>query len=99
MTEIVWEFRVAPEKVPEFEQHYGPNGTWPQLFRRSPQYVGTLLLRDPEVTGRYLTVDCWNDVFAFDKFQAKYSEEYKEIDVQMEHLTLSERKIGVFETV
>jgi len=54
---IVWEFRVKAGRKAEFEQRYGPRGDWAQLFRRSPAYRGTDLLRDTADANRYLTLD------------------------------------------
>ncbi len=99
MVEIVWEFHVMPGKEDEFERHYGPEGTWVQLFRKAKEFVRTDLLRDPEVRGRYLTVDCWTTLTAYDDFKRNFAAEYKTIDAQMEALTRSETKVGVFETV
>jgi len=99
MVEIVWEFHVAPGKEEEFEQHYGPQGTWVQLFRKAKEFVRTDLLRDPEIRGRYLTVDCWTTLGAYDAFKQNFAAEYKTIDAQMEALTQGETKVGVFETV
>jgi quinol monooxygenase YgiN len=97
MIVIFWEFRVIPGKEAEFERHYGPEGTWVQLFRHSPAFVETELLRDPEQPGRYLTIDRWKDMASLDAFREKFATEYKRIDAQMESLTRNETKLGVFE--
>jgi len=99
MIQIVWEFHVIPGKEDDFERHYGPEGTWVQLFRKAPEFVRTDLLRDSEVRGRYLTVDCWTDLRAYDRFKDDFAAEYKTIDLQMEALTQSEIKVGIFEAV
>lgn len=99
MVQIVWEFRVPQGKEAEFERHYGPEGTWVQLFRKAPEFIRTELLRDPDLRGRYLTVDCWTDAGAYDRFKQTFAAEYKTIDQQMESLTRSETKLGAFETV
>ncbi len=90
---------MTPGKEAEFERHYGPAGTWVQLFRRAKEFVRTDLLRDPEVRGRYLTIDCWTSLGAYHAFKQTFAAEYKMIDAQMEALTQSETKLGVFETV
>ena len=46
---VVWRFEIAEEKVAAFESAYGPEGNWAQLFRKSPEYLGTELLRDAYV--------------------------------------------------
>jgi quinol monooxygenase YgiN len=97
--QIVWEFRVARGKEREFERHYGPNGTWAKLFRKAPEFVGTDLLRDSGVPGRYLTIDHWKDAEAYDLFRNRFADEYRKIDEQMERLTKSETRVGVFSMV
>lgn len=99
MVEILWEFRVISGKEREFERHYGPEGTWVQLFRKSHAYLGTDLLRDQETEGRYLTIDRWSDTKAYDVFREEFAVEYKRIDAQTESLTQSETKLGIFEAV
>ena len=42
----LWEFRVKPESVGDFERTYGPDGDWARLFRRGAGYVRTELLRE-----------------------------------------------------
>lgn len=98
MIEIVWEFQVVAGQEEEFERHYGPQGTWAELFRRDPSYRGTTLLRDRGRLGRYLTVDRWEEPSSFDKFKERFGEDYRRIDEAMERLTASETKVGVFES-
>ena len=99
MVQIVWEFRVVAGKEEEFERHYGPEGTWVQLFRKGSAFLGTDLLRDREVRGRYLTVDRWKDLGSYEMFKSKFHDEYKRIDSQMEVLTEGETRVGVFDVV
>ena len=92
----VWEFHVPLECRSEFEQHYGPGGTWAQLFRNSSAYIETLLLRDGSGIGRYVTVDRWRDEEAFQAFRASFSEQYEQLDRECEKLTTGEQLFGVF---
>jgi len=93
----VWEFQVKAEEVAEFENIYGPEGLWAQLFRRSPAYVGTELLRDTERSGRYLTIDRWNSPDGLQQFKRQYAAEYAALDMRCERLTETERFVGNFE--
>lgn len=95
MVEIVWEFKVRAGCEKEFERHYGPRGSWFELFRKDPNYAGTSLLHEP-LTSRYLTVDRWKQDGDFERFKVTYNAQYAEIDSRMEALTESESKIGVF---
>ncbi len=99
MWQIIWEFRVAEEHRSEFERCYAAEGDWSQLFARSPEFLGTTLLRDPAVPGRYLTLDRWTEAAAFERFQEQYAVEYKALDQHCEFLTEYELKIGAFEPV
>lgn len=58
----VWEFEVSASTEAEFRRHYGPNGSWVELFRQDPAYIETLLLKDISVPGRYLTIDRWQSL-------------------------------------
>ena len=97
MIHIVWEFRVKPEKRAEFERHYSGSGTWATLFQKGEGYHGTVLARDLEHPGRYLTFDLWDSVAAFHEFKARFSEDYFRIDRQCESLTEQETCLGIFE--
>jgi len=94
---ILWEFRVEKDRVREFEEQYGANGTWARFFSRGKGYRETILLRDREVPGRYLTIDVWDDLESYRSFSAASAEEYKEIDRRCAALTAKERCLGLFE--
>jgi heme-degrading monooxygenase HmoA len=96
MLHIIWEFRVKPGRATDFELHYGPTGTWAQLFGGSAGYRGTELLRDSEDPQRYLTIDHWSDTESYEGFRHQFHEQYQALDRQMEELTLMENKVGVF---
>jgi heme-degrading monooxygenase HmoA len=99
MISIVWQFEIAPPSQAEFEKHYGPQGSWVELFRRSPAFRGTTLLRDREIPNRYISIDRWDDLSSYDAFRKRFAGEYEELDARMESLTISETKIGVFEAI
>lgn len=86
------------EKRAEFERHYNRDGTWAQFFRRDPAYRGTTLLHDSKDSGRYLTVDVWGSLAAYDAFKQKHHDEYARLDQSFESLTSEERSIGIFES-
>jgi heme-degrading monooxygenase HmoA len=83
----------------EFERAYGPEGEWAGFFRQGPGYVGTELLRDLEVAGRYLVVDRWESVDAYNAFVGEHREEYmRRVDDTRFHYD-SELRFGTFENV
>jgi heme-degrading monooxygenase HmoA len=99
MIEIAWEFSVRAGSEGEFDRHYGPDGTWVQLFRRGAGYHGTVLLRDRQTPGRYVTLDRWQDLASFERFRSQFAADYDRTDVAMEGLTESEVRLGVFDVV
>jgi len=99
MVKIVWEFQVRPGREEEFELFYNGEGLWAMLFRRSPDYFGTKLMRDLNTPGRYLTVDKWESNWAFTEFKKTAEFEYNAIDRKCEELTEKETLVGVFEEI
>jgi heme-degrading monooxygenase HmoA len=90
----LWEFEVKSGSEELFEQAYGPEGEWVQLFRRDARYCGTRLLRDVSRERVYVTMDMWKSRGAYEEFRKKYVKEYAEIDRICEGCTASERHIG-----
>lgn len=95
---VVWQFEIAEEKVPAFEAAYGPEGDWAQLFRRSPEYLGTELLRDAYRAGSYLTVDRWTSEEAFRAFRKDQDGAYEKLDRACDALTEKETRVGAYVT-
>lgn len=92
----VWTFQVKTGCEVQFEKIYGPQGLWVQLFRKSPGYLATELIRDTDRRGRYVTVDTWQDEASHRAFREQYDKEFKVLDQQCEQLTESEELIGHF---
>jgi heme-degrading monooxygenase HmoA len=93
---VVWQFEIAEEKIPAFEAAYGPEGAWTHLFRKSPDYKGTELLRDAFVSGNYLTIDRWSTEQAFRAFRKQHDAEYETLDQVCGELTSRETRIGAY---
>lgn len=96
---VIWEFRVSPGMEAMFEKHYGPGGTWVQLFRKGEGFIATELSRDLKEPGRYLTLDFWSSQGAYESFREQHATRYKEIDAECEEMTESEAEIGRFARV
>jgi heme-degrading monooxygenase HmoA len=94
---VIWEFKVKPEAKLAFEQAYGPEGDWAQLFNQSPDYRGTQLVRDTNRPGRYLTLDRWASRAGFHQFKQAHQADYNAFDQRCEALTADECLIGEFE--
>ena len=93
---VVWQFEIAEDKVSAFEAAYGPDGTWAHLFRTSPDYLGTELLRDAYIPGAYLTIDRWASEEAFRAFRKDHDHGYETLDRACDALTSRETRIGAF---
>jgi heme-degrading monooxygenase HmoA len=93
---VIWQFEIAEENVPAFEAAYGPEGPWAQLFRGSPGYIGTELLKDTHVPGAYVTIDRWESEEKFRAFRKNYDAAYEELDRTCGELTSRETRIGAY---
>lgn len=95
----IWEYQVPGESEDEFRRHYGPTGSWADLFRWSPGYIDTLLLGDDVVPGRYVTVDRWESASAYGAFRERFADDYVALDRRCEKLTTREVDLGAFVVV
>jgi heme-degrading monooxygenase HmoA len=93
---VVWQFEIAEEKVPAFEAAYGSDGAWAQLFRTSPKYLGTELLRDSYIPFTYLTIDRWASEDDFRAFRKDHDPGYESLDRSCDSLTSRETRIGAY---
>jgi len=93
---IVWQFEVTEEQTTGFEAAYSADGSWARLFRHSAEYLGTELLRDAYVPGRYLTIDRWQSEDAFRAFRKQHDADYEALDRACDALTASEQRVGAF---
>jgi heme-degrading monooxygenase HmoA len=93
---VVWQFEIVEGKVPAFEAAYGPEGAWAKLFRTSPDYRGTELLRDAYIPGSYLTIDRWASEEAFRAFRKDHDADYETLDRECDALTGRETRIGAY---
>ncbi len=93
---VVWRFEIAEDKLAGFEAAYGPEGAWAQLFRKSPCYLGTELLRDAYIPGSYLTIDRWVSEQDFRAFRKEHDSEYESLDRECDALTGRETRIGAY---
>jgi heme-degrading monooxygenase HmoA len=82
-----------------FERVYGPDGDWAQFFAGAAGYIGTELLRDVELPGRYLVIDRWDSAEAYNSFAAAHRDEYmRRVDDSRFHYD-QELRFGTFENV
>lgn len=93
---VVWQFEIAEEKIADFEAAYGLDGAWARLFRSSPSYLGTELLRDAYIPGGYLTIDRWASEEDFRAFRKEHDQEYEALDRSCDALTGRETRVGAY---
>ena len=65
-------------------------------WQSSAEYLGTELLKDAYVPGRYVTIDRWQSEEAFRAFRAQHDPDYESIDRDCDSLTAAESRIGAF---
>ncbi|WP_421781876.1 antibiotic biosynthesis monooxygenase family protein [Kiloniella litopenaei] len=93
---FIWEFIVKEGENNHFEDIYGAEGDWVQLFTMGAGYIRSDLVQDQSDPQRYLTVDYWNREEDFHEFKKVFGQEYSALDQECEGLTVKERKIGEF---
>jgi heme-degrading monooxygenase HmoA len=93
---VVWQFEIGEDKIAGFEAAYGPEGAWAKLFRTSPSYLGTELLRDAFIPGSYLTIDRWASEAEFRAFRKEHDQDYEVLDRACDSLTSRETRIGAY---
>jgi heme-degrading monooxygenase HmoA len=96
---IIWEFHVRQGHETRFEQVYGPDGEWTQIFKSDAGYLGTELNRDYTNPRRYITLDFWSSRAAYLQFREAKSAEYKAMDDRTEVLAEREVELGSFERI
>jgi heme-degrading monooxygenase HmoA len=82
-----------------FEQVYGPNGEWARFFRQGRGYIGTELLHDVDERDRYIVIDRWESIDAYNAFIAEHQTEYLERADESRLYYLQELRFGTFENV
>jgi hypothetical protein len=94
----IWQFDVLAEHEPEFVHTYGPDGAWAELFRNSPEYLGTDLLRE-RVSGVYVTIDHWSSAESYDQFRVTFASEFEALDERCGALTARETLLGKYDVI
>jgi heme-degrading monooxygenase HmoA len=94
---IVWELEPKAGQERQFERTYAADGDWAALFKRSPEYRGSELLR-PVVGHRYVTIDRWTSAEAFAEFRDRWEADYDALDRACESLNEREAPVGHFDS-
>ena len=97
MIALVFRYEVRAQEA--FERAYGPEGEWAQFFRQGRGYVGTELLHDVEEADRYLVVDRWESIEAYNAFLIEHQDEYMRRSDEARFHYVQELRFGTFENV
>jgi heme-degrading monooxygenase HmoA len=89
---ILWEYIVRSGREAEFEEIYGANGDWVQLFEQGQGYLGTDLVHD--TPQHYITIDHWISSQAYEFFHKQYRRAYRALDARCQSLTERESLVG-----
>ena len=92
-------FRYDARDPEEFERAYGSNGDWAQFFRQGNGYIGTELLRDIEELDRFLVIDRWESIDAYNAFIAENEAEYLRRSDESRFHYVAELRFGTFENL
>src|SRR5262245_49912636 len=96
---IIWEYQVRAEHTVEFQEIYGPDGRWADLFKNGNGFLEIELLRDQEDPQRYITIDRWNSLSDYELFLSQWKKEYEALDSQCEGLTEQETLSGKWKVI
>lgn len=99
MLVIVWEYMARPDRLEEFESLYRPDGPWVELFKKSPGFVSTTLMRDVKNTNRFVIADRWNSEESYEAFKQDFAAEYQTLSERGERTHRAEHLIGRFDFV
>jgi heme-degrading monooxygenase HmoA len=92
-------FRYDARDSEDFERGYGPDGEWAQFFRQGTGYIGTELLRDLEEPDRYIVIDRWESIDAYNAFLSEHQAEYLRRSDESRFYYIQELRFGTFENV
>jgi heme-degrading monooxygenase HmoA len=68
-----------------------------RLFASAEGYVRTELYRDRARSDRFVTIDHWQSVEAWEAFRSSRAAEFEALDARCARLTKSESELGRFE--
>lgn len=94
---IIWEFGVAPGQERSFEKTYGRSGPWTRLLAKGEGHLGSELLTCRDEPDRYVTIDRWTSLAAYEAFHRKYASAYAKLDDECAGLTKRETRVGQFD--
>ncbi len=95
--QIIWEFEVNQGQERSFEKTYGKRGPWARLLAKGEGHIGSELLICRDQPGRYLTIDRWESLNAYETFHRKHAAASAKLDDECAGLTKRESRVGQFD--
>jgi hypothetical protein len=96
MIAFAWQFEVKKGRERRFEQLAGADGPWHALARRSRSFLGSSFLHDVAQPTRYLLIEYWSEMLVYEKHQADFSDEIRELEVERDALVETMTPIGIY---
>ena len=96
---IVWEYMARQDRLEEFQELYRADGPWVELFKRSPGFVSTTLMRDVRDPHRFVIADRWMSEESYEAFKQEFAADYRAMSERGERLHRAEHLIGRFHFV
>lgn len=96
MIAFAWQFEVKKGHEPRFEQLFGADGPWHALARRSRSFLGSSFLRDAAQPTRYLLIDYWSEMLVYEKHQADFSDQIRQLEAERDALVDTMTPTGIF---
>jgi quinol monooxygenase YgiN len=97
MLVVVWEYQAKPERAEEFESFYRPDGPWGALFRDSPAFVSTTLMKDLRDPLRFMVADRWTSEAVYEEFKRERATTWQALSDRGRWLYAREAEVGRFD--
>lgn len=93
---IVWKYTVKKEKQEDFEQAYGPTGSWQQFFEHSSDHIGSFLYRGDGAPNTYLLIDRWESKESHEAYLSENAVAYDQLNDRCRSLYDHEELLGSY---
>jgi heme-degrading monooxygenase HmoA len=94
---VLTEYTVEQEKLPDFLAAYHPTGSWPLFLKQADGYLQSRLLADDEHENVYVSIDRWATKDAYNTFTS--ADAYRELDLQLQSVAGVKRRIGGYAAI
>ncbi len=96
MIAIGWQFEVKKGQEALFARLVGADGPWHALARRSRSVLGSTFLRDAAQPTRYLLVEYWSEMLVYEKHQADFADEIRQLEAERDALVETMTPTAIF---